>query len=222
MAGLSWRSRNTRAMETHSKRQSPERGQATRHRCRKIIASGKSPAKACLAFLETHAGDLIVLAVHQHNGHMRWLAKSVSTPIARGAGQMTLCIPHGVSGFVSRDDGALSLRNILIPVTSKPRPQPSVEAATRVIRNLRLPDGTVTLLYVGCASDAPMVKFPEVTGWTWDRQVRAGEPAQTILEVAQQHSPDLIVMTTEGPDGFLDGLREAPPSACYERHAVRY
>jgi nucleotide-binding universal stress UspA family protein len=173
----------------------------------KVIASGRSPLKACLDFLEMHSGDLIVLAVHQHNGQMRWLAKSVGAPIAHGAGQMTLFIPHGVAGFVSRDDGAIVLRNILVPVTSKPRPQPGVEAATRLIRNLQLPAGTVTVLHVGSASDAPSLKFPEVEGWTWDRQTHGGEPAQTILYVAQQRSADLLVMTTEGPNGFLDGLR---------------
>ena len=40
---------------------------------------------------------------------------------------MTLFIPHGVGGFVSREDGSISLRNILIPVAIKPRPQPSVK-----------------------------------------------------------------------------------------------
>jgi nucleotide-binding universal stress UspA family protein len=173
----------------------------------KVIASSKNPVKASLAFLERHSRDLIVLAVHQHNGHMRWLAKSVGMPIARGAGQMTLFIPHGVAGFISREDGAISLRNILIPVTRKPRPQPSIEATTRVIQNLELPSGTVTLLHVGSASDAPSLKVPEVKGWTWDRQVAAGEPAQTILQVAHERRADLVVMTTEGRDGFLDGLR---------------
>ena len=46
--------------------------------------------------------DLIVLAVHQHEGRIRWLEKSVGKPIARGAGQMTLLIPYGVEGFVCR------------------------------------------------------------------------------------------------------------------------
>jgi nucleotide-binding universal stress UspA family protein len=173
----------------------------------KVIASSKNPVQACLAFLERHSRDLIVLAIHQHNGHMRWLARPVAAPIARGAGQMTLFIPHGVPGFISRKDGGISLRNILIPVTRTPRPQPSVKAATRLIRNLQLPAGTVTLLHVGPASEAPSLKLPEVKGWTWDRQVHAGHPAQTILQVAHQLHADLIVMTTEGPDGFLDGLR---------------
>src|SRR5262249_55474391 len=43
----------------------------------KVMAASKSPVKASLAFLERHSADLIVLAIHQHNGHMRWLEKSV-------------------------------------------------------------------------------------------------------------------------------------------------
>jgi len=114
-----------------------------------------------------------------------------------------------VEGFVSRQDGSILLRNILIPVVSKPRPQPSVEAAARLIRNLQLPSGTVTLLHVGPAAEMPSVKLPEDTDWTWNRVVKAGESAETILQTAQDLRADLIVMTTDGPDGFLDGLRGA-------------
>jgi len=173
----------------------------------KVIASSKDPVKACLGFLEKHPGDLIVLAVRQHEGRMRWLDKSMGKPMAREAGQMTLFIPHGVKGFVSRQDGSISLRNILIPVTRKPRPQPSLEAAARLIRNLQLPAGMVTLLHVGPAAEAPSVKLPGDTDWTWNSVAKAGEPADTIAQTATELSADLIVMTTDGPDGFLDGLR---------------
>jgi nucleotide-binding universal stress UspA family protein len=173
----------------------------------KVIASSKDPVKACLGFLEKHPVDLIVLAVHQHNGRIRWLEKSVGKPIARGAGQMTLFIPFGVEGFVRRQDGWISLHNILIPITSKPRPQPSVEATVRLIRNLQLSPGKVTLLHAGPAAEMPAVKVPDDTGWTWQRAARAGEPADTILQAATEFCADLIVMTTDGPNGFLDGLR---------------
>jgi len=172
----------------------------------KVIASGKDPVKACLGFLEKHPGDLIVLAVRQHEGRMLWLDRSVGKPIAREAGQITLFIPHGVEGFVSRQDGSISLRNILVPVTSNPRPQPSVEAAARLIRNLQLPAGEVTLLHVGPAAEAPSVKLPD-TDWIWNIVAKDGEPADTILQTALEVRADLIVMTTDGPDGFLDGLR---------------
>jgi nucleotide-binding universal stress UspA family protein len=173
----------------------------------KVVAGGEDPVKACLGFLTMHPADLIVLAVHQDEGQMRWLHKHVGEPIARRSGQMTLFIPHGVEGFVSRQDGSVSLRNILIPITSKPRPQPAVEATARLIRNLQLPAGTVTLLHVGPASEAPAVKVPDDTGWTWNHRAQEGEPAAIILQTAGALAADLIVMTSDGPDGFLDGLR---------------
>jgi len=173
----------------------------------KRISSGKDPVKACLTFLKTSSTDLIVLAVHQHEGRMRWLAKSVGKPIARKAGEMTLFIPHGVKGFVSQHDGAVSLRNIVIPVTTKPRPQPSVEATARLIRNLQLPAGTVTLLHVGPKAEMPSLRLPTDTDWTWTKEAKRGEPADEIAQSAKELHADLIVMTTDGPDGLLDALR---------------
>jgi nucleotide-binding universal stress UspA family protein len=173
----------------------------------KRIVLGRDPAKACLTFLETSSTDLIVLAVHQHDGRMRWLAKSVGKPIARKAGEMTLFIPHGVKGFVSYQDGSVSLRNILIPVATNPRPQPSVEATTRLIRNLQLPAGNVTLLHVGPEAEMPSLKLPRNTDWAWTKVAKKGVPVDRIAESAKELRADLIVMTTDGPDGLLDALR---------------
>jgi nucleotide-binding universal stress UspA family protein len=174
---------------------------------RKVVASSSNPVQACLGYLEKHPADLIVLAVHQREGSMRWLERSVGEPIARGAGQMTLFIPFGVEGFVSRRDGSLSLGKILIPVATKPRPEPAIEVAARLINNLRLPAGTAMLLHVGPAGEMPSVKTPDDTGWTWERLTQSGEPVEEILKAATGRGADLIVMTTEGPHGFLDGLR---------------
>ena len=70
-----------------------------------------------------------------------------------------------------------------------------------------MPAATVTLLHVGPASEMPSVKLPADTGWTWNRLAKNGEPVDTILQAATELAADLIVMTTDGPDGFLDGLR---------------
>jgi hypothetical protein len=93
----------------------------------------------------------------------------------RRAGQMTLFILYGAEGFVSRQDGSISRRNILIPITSEPRPQPSVEAAASLIRNLQLPAGVVTLLHVGSAPETSTVKLHPDTNWTWNSLAKAGE-----------------------------------------------
>lgn len=173
----------------------------------KVMVESTHPVEASLGFLERHPADLIVLAIHQHGGRMRWMADRVGEPIARIAGQVTLFIPHGVEGFVSREDGSVSLANILIPIAAKPRAQPAVDAAARLIGNLKLGSGTVTLLHAGRAADAPAVKTPDDTGWKWERMAHEGDPDEVILDVAGSLGADLIVMATDGPDGFLDGLR---------------
>jgi nucleotide-binding universal stress UspA family protein len=173
----------------------------------KVVAESKDPVQASLRFLEKHPADLIVLAVHQDSGRMGWLGKSVGKPIAQKSGQITLLIPHGVEGFVSRADGSVSLKNVLVPVAAKPRPQPAIEAASRIIRNLGMPAGTVSLLHVGEESEMPAVQTPEVAGWKWTRLARKGDPAEAILQAAAELKADLVLMTTDGPEGFLDGLR---------------
>jgi nucleotide-binding universal stress UspA family protein len=176
-------------------------------RVRKVVQSSSDPVKACLQYLARRPADLIVLAVRQRERHMRWLDKSVGQPIAQGAGEMTLFIPHGVPGFVSKDDGTVSLKSILIPIAARPPPQPAVEAAARLIRNLQLPPGAVTLFHVGSPGEMPAVKIPNDTAWTWHQRYGTGDPAHAILSTASETAADLIVMTTEGPNGFLDALR---------------
>lgn len=173
----------------------------------KVIGSGRNPVKSCLSFLDKHPCGLIVLAVRQLEGRMRWFGKSIGTPLALKAGQMTLFIPHGVPGFVSPKDGSVSLRTILIPVARDPRAQPALEAALRLIRGFELPSGTLRLLHAGKPDEMPQLRLPEIPGWTWDSETRPGSPVEVILEAANDCAADLIVMTTNGPDGFLDALR---------------
>jgi len=174
---------------------------------RKIIAPSKDPIKACLEYLSIHDADLIVLAIQQREGIMRWLGKSVGEPIARGAKQMTLFIPSGVDGFVAFEDGSIHLKNILIPVADKPDAQPAVEVVTRMIERLDLPTGTVTLLRVSPNGEPNPLHLPKDSTWKWTEIVDHGDPASVILKTADSIDADLIVMTTDGPDGFLDGLR---------------
>ena len=174
---------------------------------RKIVAPSNDPVKACLEYLEIHDAALIVLAVQQRAGIMRWLGSAVGEPIASGAKQMTLFIPNGIDGFVSRKDGSIILKNILIPVADTPDAQPAVEAVIRLIERLELPAGTVTLLRVSPKEEKKPVNLPKDSTWTWTEIEDEGEPASVILKTADTLSADLIVMTTDGPSGFLDGLR---------------
>jgi len=174
---------------------------------KKVVAQDKDPVKAVLGFLEHHPSDLIVLATQQDKGQVLWLENSVAKPVARKSRQMTLFIPPGVEGFVSLEDGSVSLKNILIPVAPVPKAQPAIQAAVRLALRLNCPTGQFTLLHVGDDSEMPEVSCPELPGWEWTKLSQKGDITQVILQTARGMEADLIVMSTEGRQGFLDALR---------------
>lgn len=165
------------------------------------------PVRAILDYLEKHPTNLIVLATHQREGLARWMHKAVAAPIARHSGEMTLFVPCGAAGFVSLDNGALTLQRIVIPIDTVPRPQPAVDAAFALAGALGCAVASFTLVYIGDDEKMPIVHVPEQEGWTWERTVRRGDVVEQILQVATECSADLIVMTTQGRHGFLDALR---------------
>lgn len=173
----------------------------------KVVANEGAPVDAVLRFLEKHPADLIVLATSRRGSHIPWLGKSVSAPVTRKAGEMTLLIPGDTKGFVSGEDGSVNLKNILIPIASTPGPEPALKAAARFVRKLNSPEGTFTVLHVGDSNSMPALRCPEVEGWTWKKELRSGEVIEGIVNTAKDLQTDLIVMTTDGRNGFLDSLR---------------
>jgi len=173
----------------------------------KVVANEGAPVDAVLAYLEKHPTDLIVLATSRRGSHVPWLGKSVSAPVTRKAGQMTLLIPGDARGFVSGEDGSINLKNILIPIATTPRPEPALKAAARFVRKLDCPEGTFTVLHVGDSNSMPALHYPEVEGWTWKKELRTGEVIEGIVNTAKSLEAQLIVMATDGRNGFLDGLR---------------
>jgi nucleotide-binding universal stress UspA family protein len=173
----------------------------------KVLSKESDPVTASLRYIERNPTDLIVLATSQHEGRARWLSNAVAEPLARESGLMTLFIPPGVGGFVSRSDGSVSLRSILIPVAGDPSPRVAVEAARRVASGLGREDVAFTALYVGAPADMPALAFAPRSGWSWRAMTGQGDVVQTILAVAGECAADLIVMATRGHQGFLDALR---------------
>jgi len=181
---------------------------ATGMSVRKVVMKGKDPVHAAQHFLEENPTDFVVLAAHTHQGRMRWgRGKAMSQPIASASEAAALFVPYGSEGFVNRADGNPSLKNVLIPVDKVPSPAPAIEAAMRLTWALQCPDIRFTLLHVGKAGEMPRVQTEEQEGWSWNKLTRDGEVVDTILAAAKEVAADLIVMTTAGRDGFLDGLR---------------
>jgi nucleotide-binding universal stress UspA family protein len=146
-----------------------------------------------------------VLATH-HQG-LDWLHKSISEPVARKSREMTLFVPAGTGGFVSLTDGSVSLRNVLIPIAATPQPQPAIAGVLRLVQQLKCESGKFTLLHVGDEGSVPAVTTPEVPGWTWHKITKQGNVIDAILKTMRETNADLILMSTDGRNGFLDALR---------------
>lgn len=173
----------------------------------KILANEEPPVEAVLRYLEQNRTDLIVLGTSRRGSQVPWLGRSVSAPVTRKAGQMTLLIPGDVDGFVSGEDGSVKLNRILIPIAKTPRPEPALKAAARLVRKLDCPKGTFTVLHVGDSNTMPALRYPEVAGWTWTKELRTGNVIEGIVNTAKDFQANMIVMSTDGRNGFLDGLR---------------
>ena len=174
---------------------------------RKVMSPHANPVDAALHYLDRHYTDLVVLATHSHEGRTSWLHHSIAEPIARGSHAPTLFIPHGKHGFVSREDGAVTLRNILIPVAAGASPAGAIRFAARIVEALDLPAGAFHILHVGEPEGMPSFEMPKVGDWTCERITRRGPIVDTIVNTAKSVNPDLVVMRTEGHLDFLDVLR---------------
>lgn len=174
---------------------------------KKIQSRHDDPVESVTAYLKNHNADLIVLATDQSKEQFQWLSKSVAEPIARKSRLMTLFIPKGLNGFVSLKDGSVSLSSILIPVAAVPPPQPALQAAARLARRMNVSSGVFNVLHVGDNASMPQVNLPELPGWTSNVLTKQGDVIDVIVDTATEVKADLVVMTTDGRNGFLDALR---------------
>lgn len=173
----------------------------------KVKRSGDDPVRTILKYLADHEPDLIVLATHQRCGLSRWINRSIAEPIARHSRLMTLFVPRRVVGFVSTENGSVHLQQILVPVDRVPEPQNGLDAAACVARALGCTKLHFTLLHVGETASVPSPELPVQPGWTFATKVASGNVVDQILNVSEDLDADLIVMPTQGRDGFLDALR---------------
>jgi nucleotide-binding universal stress UspA family protein len=175
----------------------------------KVELQSSFPAWAVVRYLDAHPHDLVVLATEGEAGLPSWFSRSTSEAIAGMARTPALFVPASAKrGLVALEDGAYTLRNILLPVDHSPDPQLAVEVATRAA-GIFGDDGEtveIALLHVGVGS-APWPQTADGTAWRFRREQVPGEPVERILDAAERLQADLIVMATAGEQGLLEMLR---------------
>jgi nucleotide-binding universal stress UspA family protein len=175
----------------------------------KKVSVDDSPAAAIAGYLGKNPNDLIVLSTSRGEGLPVFLRDSIAQKVHRASGIDALFVPEGVKGFVSPEDGALSLHRILVPVDHTPSPKPALDAAGWAAHWLGDAPGEIRLFHVG--ADFPEVDestMPDLpAGFELTRATGTGDPVDAILAEAERFEADLVVMSTDGRDGFLDLFR---------------
>jgi hypothetical protein len=105
------------------------------------------------------------------------------------------------------DDGHVTLDNVLIPIDRRPQPDAAIARGVRVLEAFGSEQSALTLLHVGEESSAPRPRLPAERCWKCSCVRRGGRPVEEILKAADELSANLIILVTEGSQGFLDALR---------------
>jgi nucleotide-binding universal stress UspA family protein len=186
-------------------------------RVSKVDLGGKSTVGGLVDFIDRHEADLIVLGTAARDGLPRWLQGSVAEQVAQQSGLATLFLPHQTRGFVEPKTGELRLQNILIPVDAEPSPAAALQAAASLIELLDAQEARIHILHIGSAETAPVLDLPSWLGARIERLELEGPVVETIVAASDQLDADLIVMATEGRQGFLDALRGSTTEAVLRR-----
>ncbi len=178
----------------------------------KIAAYGTEPIHPLLSFIDENLPDLMVIATHRRSGLDRLLHREIAQKVARSRALPTLFVPFGDDGFVSPTHGRVHLENVVLPIDWIPEPRPAIEEARELVRICGAQSTRFHLLHVAeSLSDFPDLETPAETDgdtdWSWHRETRAGDVVDTILRFTEDVEADLVVMVTQGHDGFLDALR---------------
>jgi nucleotide-binding universal stress UspA family protein len=174
---------------------------------KKLVLTGADPVESILEYCQQHPPDLLVLATHQRDGLARWLHKSIAEPLARRSRAMTLFVPHDGQGFISLDNGAVTLKRILLPVDHEPSAQKAVEEVFFLAAGLECTGVEFRLLHVGSDKEMPALDLPSRSDWKWEDRLVQGDVLDRIVQEETEWSPDLIALTTQGHVDFLDALR---------------
>jgi len=173
----------------------------------KIELASSHPALAIARYLDGHPHDLLVLATEGEAGLPSWFSRSTAEAIAGASRTAALVVPTTAErGLVSIEDGAYTLRSILVPVDHRPDPRTAIEFATRVAGIFGEEQVNITLLHVG-TGNAPWPRVADGASYRFTQEQRTGPVVETILDAAERLKADVIVMPTAGEQGLFEMLR---------------
>ncbi len=166
-----------------------------------------NPAEGILDYVEKGNMCLIVMATHGRSGVGRWAVGSVADKIVRATTRQPLMLIRA-KGAHPDVRAKRILKKALIPLDGSTISEAVIPYFAEIARRLRM---DLTLLRVitknngSCASaDAYLGEWCQQLadrGINTKYEVRAGSPADEIIDLADELASDLVVMSTRGQTG---------------------
>jgi nucleotide-binding universal stress UspA family protein len=173
----------------------------------KVMVSGQSSMVEIFNYADSHPVDLIVLATHAHESLSWCIQGDDIEQLVSQLAKDTLFLPEGVRGFVSLQDGNVSLKYILIPVDREPNPESAIRDGAALAKAIGDDLFNLSLIHVGDSEKMPALNLPEDAQFRWNHIHRNGQVVDEIIAVANELSADLIVLPTPERQGFSNVLR---------------
>lgn len=186
-------------------------------RITKSVCEAEETVSGVLEHLQRHSADLVVMATHRRGGLDRWLHSGIAESLSSQTESGALLVPYDVDGFVVPETGEVQLSRVLIPIDMTPDPRPVIDAVVDLVEAIAPGDVEVRLLHVGDPAGTPSPDLPGTDCCIWTRTRRSGGVVEEICREAEEHDVDLIAMTTNGHDGFLDVLRGSTTERVLQR-----
>jgi len=165
---------------------------------KKIDRNTLNPSAAIAYHLENYSVDLIVLSASLQNDLLQRTYDDSFLYLMQHTSAQVLFIPNRTAGFVSSDNGTVTLNNIMVPVVREPNPESAIKDAAALGYAMGDKTVNIALVHVGEPDGIPSVRLPSYAGCSWSQVLRNGEAADEINALAYVMPADLIVMTTRG------------------------
>jgi nucleotide-binding universal stress UspA family protein len=182
------------------------------------VEPGKLADLAVLAMIERTRPDLTVMATRSRKGFASWFLGSVTHQVVQHAGRPVLCVRP------SRHGGTLPYRKVLVPTDLSQASRRAFPLAGLLARSFEarvealhvsLPRALAVLTGLPGSGSPPIPteedvrRFvrPELAEVPVETSVYVtGAPWYRIVQTAEDHQADLIVMSTQGHDSVHDGI----------------
>jgi nucleotide-binding universal stress UspA family protein len=164
----------------------------------KMAMRDDDPRQGITDYLRKHTTDLLVMATRGRTGFARMRRSSVAETVAYQSRAYSLLLPDKSAGFVDPQDGQARLQRVLCALDPDRDPRQALAFIRQWLPAMGGTDAEVLELRSGSQE----ILLPNDNAPRWRRQSAEVYSPETIIDVAAEFQPDLLIASTQGRIGL--------------------